>query len=136
MTEYHDRLYREMLQMAVSPVYTAAGGLVGSGQALGVAVPPYYQNPNPVPYMPWGVPQTHYKFDPDNMRAALAIRMGWNTNQTGQKYFEHCEPRKLNEEKAVVFVITDGRAMCIEDDLNLFPSDTLVTQLRLLQEAK
>jgi hypothetical protein len=38
------------------------------------------------------------------------------------------------DEKAVVFVITDGKAMCIEDDLNLFPSDTLITQLRLLQE--
>jgi hypothetical protein len=50
------------------------------------------------------------------------------------KYFEHCEPRKLNEEKAVVFVIHSGKALAIEDDLNLFPSDALVTQLRLLQD--
>jgi hypothetical protein len=131
MTAYHDQLYQEYLNNM---------SIIGGGGASGIGGLGHPAWPNPVqatqqpaPY-PWGVAQTYSKHTPDNMRAALAIRMGWNVNQTGMKYFEHCEPRKLNEEKAVVFVIHSGKALAIEDDLNLFPSDALVTQLRLLQD--
>ncbi|WP_130214498.1 hypothetical protein [Bradyrhizobium genosp. SA-3] len=110
--------------------------LGGGSSGLGALPwPPSAQQQAPV-YHPWGVPQANFKHAPENMRAALAIRMGWNVNQTGLKYFEYCEPRKLDAEKAVVFVIHEGKALAIEDDLNLFPSDALVTQLRLLQDTK
>jgi hypothetical protein len=131
---YTDKLYQEYLKMAGSSIL----GGVGGGGLSGIAGPSYdpyaAMAAQANRYAPWGITQVSHKHDPDNMRAALAIRMGWNVNQTGMKYFEHCEPRKLNDEKAVVFVIHEGKAMCIEDDLNLFPSDTLVTQLRLLQD--
>ena len=36
-------------------------------------------------------------------------------------------------EKVFVFVVDDGKAVTLEDDWTLFPSDRLVTQLRMLK---
>lgn len=134
MASPHDELYQEYLKMSIlggnNTVYPSQpiGGVSGLA-----GLPPYSQQPA---VGPWGLQPTYSKHSAGNMRAALAIRMGWNVDQTGQYYFEYCEPRKLNEDKAVVFVIHDGKALAVEDDLNLFPSDALVTQLRLLQGTK
>jgi len=74
------------------------------------------------------------KYTETNMGAMLTIRMGWNVS---------CPPctlrkmsaLKLNDDEAVVFVVTDAnKALLILDDLSLFPSDALVTQLRLLEK--
>lgn len=43
---------------------------------------------------------------------------------------------KLNPDTVVVFVVAGGKPIVIEDGAALFPSDTLVTQLRLLEENK
>lgn len=40
----------------------------------------------------------------------------------------------LSGDKVFVFVVQDNQAVTIEDSTALFPSDTLITQLRLLEK--
>jgi hypothetical protein len=77
-------------------------------------------------------PTPQGRFTDGNMYSMLASRMGWNL-VTASPPFDKCVPCKVTEEKAAVFIVTGGKAITIEDDLNLFPSDALITQLRLLE---
>jgi len=70
------------------------------------------------------------KYTPDNMRRMIASRMHWDDGQ--RVPFEALDPYKLNDSEVVVFVITNGEPLILRDDLNLFPSDAFITQLRLL----
>lgn len=47
------------------------------------------------------------------------------------KVFEHISTA-LAEDKVVVFIVQRGKHVTLEDPASLFPSDTLITQLRLL----
>lgn len=38
----------------------------------------------------------------------------------------------LDKEKAFVFIVNKGQSVTIEDEVDLFPSDALITQLRLI----
>jgi hypothetical protein len=69
------------------------------------------------------------RFDPQHLHKMLVSRMGWDLQVCP---FKVLHTHKLNDQTAVVFVIHQGKALVIEDDLNLYPSDALVTQLRLL----
>lgn len=40
----------------------------------------------------------------------------------------------LGKEKVFVFVLQNDKPVVFEDDIGLFPSDTLITQLRLIQK--
>lgn len=40
----------------------------------------------------------------------------------------------LGAEKAIIFVVTRGDPVTIEDDAGLFPSDALITQLKMLEQ--
>jgi hypothetical protein len=71
------------------------------------------------------------RFYHDAMVAMIASRMGWD-GETIKAVFRELRCARLNDEKAVVWIIHDDTALTIEDDLNLFPSDALVTSLRLL----
>lgn len=71
----------------------------------------------------------------------IASRMRWsdydpysNAMRTAPP-FQRISAHRLNDETVVVFVISNGKAVLIEDGAALFPSDALVTQLRLLAEA-
>lgn len=59
------------------------------------------------------------------------ILMRMNT-PIGVKAFDFIEATKLDDERMVVFVAHKGQATIIEDGADLFPSDTLITQLRML----
>lgn len=48
--------------------------------------------------------------------------------------FDFIEATKLSDDKMVVFCVVNGKHVSIEDDFHLFPSDTLVTQLRVLRK--
>lgn len=48
--------------------------------------------------------------------------------------FDFIEAACLNEDRMAVFVVTNGKHVTLEDDAHLFPSDTLITQLRLLRK--
>lgn len=51
----------------------------------------------------------------------------------GQKIlpFQHIDAY-VSEKTAVVFMVINDKPVTIEDDVGLFPSDNLITQLRLL----
>lgn len=64
----------------------------------------------------------------------LSMRMGWRGSHI--KTFQHIDIVALPT-KVMVWAITkdDFQSIVIEDDSSMFPSDTLVTQLRLLEKA-
>ena len=67
---------------------------------------------------------------PEVLLSMLNSRMGWRSS-TGRFSYVHCT--KLNEEMAVVFGIVNEKPFMIETPLDLFPNDTLITQLRILE---
>jgi hypothetical protein len=79
--------------------------------------------------------QAAYRPDPEASSALfdmLKMRMRWGSKLP----FKVTSCHRLSHDKAVVFVIHEDRHLTIEDDWALFPSDTLVTQLRLIQGTK
>lgn len=62
------------------------------------------------------------------------ILMRLNTPDGELVGFDYIEATKLSDDKMVVFVINNGKHCTIEDDAHLFPSDTLITQLRILRK--
>jgi hypothetical protein len=69
---------------------------------------------------------------PSQLLDMLKSRMRWGPKLP----FKVTSCHRLSHDKAVVFVIHEDRHLTIEDDWALFPSDTLVTQLRLIQGTK
>lgn len=71
------------------------------------------------------------KWAQTTMNAMLSLRMGWNVSEPANPFTVSLCYR-ANDEVAVVFLIWQGRYTAVEDQLELFPSDALVTKLRLL----
>jgi hypothetical protein len=67
-----------------------------------------------------------------SLLAMIGSRMRWDPE--AMLPFDVIAPHRINEEQVAVFIVVSGRALIIHDDANLFPSDTLVTQLRLLEK--
>lgn len=65
-----------------------------------------------------------------SLEEQLRVRMRW-ANFGDHKF--HTLATRMTEEKAFVWVIThEGKSVVLEDDKDLYPSDSLVTQLRVL----
>ena len=45
---------------------------------------------------------------------------------------DHIHVHTKGVDTAIVFIVKDGKPVTVEDDPSLFPSDNLITQLRLL----
>jgi hypothetical protein len=73
------------------------------------------------------------RYTESNMTTMLASRMGWTVNAPANP-FRKVAPIKLNDEKIAIFVVHGDKALVLQDEVGLFPSDALVTQLRLLAE--
>ncbi len=72
------------------------------------------------------------KFTSQNMGSMLQHRMGWNYEDPKCRFREfRCY--KLDDEKAVVFILKEKEAFLLYDELPLYPSDTLVTKIRLME---
>lgn len=76
----------------------------------------------------------------DGYRNMIRSRMQWphatsaafsNTLGIGRFSFLDCVP--IEGCRVVVFAVIDGKDVILYDDESLFPSDTLITQLRLLE---
>ncbi len=76
----------------------------------------------------------------DRYRDMIRSRMQWpystsavfsNTFGVGRFSFLDCVP--IEGCRVVVFAVIDGKDVILYDDESLFPSDTLITQLRLLE---
>lgn len=107
--------YRHMMDALKYGGLDMAKGGVGSGQTANVAQA--VMKPS--------------KFTESHMRRMLASRMGWDLDPAADPPLEFYT-RRLNDGEAVVFVIVRGEPVTLRDDINLYPSDALVTSLRLL----
>lgn len=75
-----------------------------------------------------------------NPMTMIAMRMKWGVYKDGVQFgtynppvpFEHMSVH-LNAEKAIIFIVCNKQPVTLTDDLPLFPSDALVTQLRMLE---
>lgn len=67
-----------------------------------------------------------------SLRDMIAMRMHWKEGV--EIPFAFLEPVRLDHDRIVVFAIANGRPVTIETDSALFPSDELITQLRLIAE--
>lgn len=82
------------------------------------------------------------KSEDDRLFDMLCSRMRWYEYDpyrllpANAPPFQRISAHRLNEDTVVVFVIQNGKALTIEDGADLFPSDALVTQLRLIAEPK
>jgi hypothetical protein len=64
--------------------------------------------------------------DPIELLGMLASRL------RGKFRFSHVHCQLLDPERVAVFLIANNQAVTIEDNYDLFPSDALITKLRLL----
>ena len=62
----------------------------------------------------------------------LASRMGWDADKRCP--FKRVVPCRVTE-KVVVFVVAGDDALVLSDEALMYPSDALITQIRLLAEA-
>lgn len=87
---------------------------------------------SPTPGMAYGnSPQAPARATP-SLYEMLAMRMRWY-ELGAPKGFEACNCYKRDEDVFVFVVPKQGEPLIITDDAALFPSDKLITQLRLLE---
>lgn len=65
---------------------------------------------------------------PPNLYDMLSMRMRWGDTPNP---FHHCNPVRVDD-KVVVFIIHNKQPTYIEDEWGMYPSDALVTKLRLM----
>lgn len=69
-------------------------------------------------------------FTESNMQNMLSSRMGWNMDSP------ECPFRKwlvvLCSDRVAVFLVLNDKTFIVDDELGLYPSDALVTKLRLI----
>lgn len=63
----------------------------------------------------------------------INLRLGFRVDA---KLFNFMEAVQKNDTHMVVFIVHRGESVMIEDEVNLFPSDKLVTQLRILLDGQ
>lgn len=66
----------------------------------------------------------------EDLCSMVRMRMRWGPNKP--EHITFMAAHKLNDEKAALFVVVNGQPAMIEDEWGLFPSDALITKLRML----
>jgi hypothetical protein len=86
-------------------------------------------------------PDPFSEFGRDNgLFRMLSFRMHWQGleftyGRIHPAGFNHITVHKSDDKTVLVFVVQkDGKYLVVEDEWNLFPSDALITQLRLLEQ--
>jgi hypothetical protein len=99
-------------------VYVTNGGSSGNSWAT---IPPRYVDPHTQNISDVGM---------------IFMRMRDNGTSMGDypKRFDYIATHRITAEKVAVFVCNNGSYVVLEDNTDLFPSDTLITQLRMLQK--
>lgn len=122
-----EAMYRDAIAASSPPISTTTGIQPG-GITLGTSsVDLARRISNAFPTRP---PTNDIAY-PDNRKSMIAMRLRLTD---GVKWpFDFLETH-LHEERVLVFLVVGGKPVMLEDDANLFPSDTLITQLRLIQE--
>jgi hypothetical protein len=103
-----------------------AGGLLGHQHALSQAQLSGHSHGI------MGMTSSYSQWSPEAMKRMICMRLNIQEGYTHGFHFLEC--CKLNDKEVAVFVVTDGEPIVIKDGTDLFPSDTLITQLRLLKK--
>lgn len=133
---------KKMDKASAAAVVAGSGGGSGgsplSNAPQGVVATPYA--PNGVILTPggWLTPGTEDPFNSEHLLSMLAMRMRWH-RQHHTRHAEYGHPFKSlgvasnhDDSLALVFVVTHTGHVLLEDDMNMYPSDNLITKLRLL----
>lgn len=70
----------------------------------------------------------HFATKPVSLKEMVKMRMRWT--EVPFPFFECHQP--TGSDKVFVFFVKDDQAVILEDEAGLFPSDSLITKLRLL----
>jgi hypothetical protein len=74
------------------------------------------------------------KYSEQNMMQMINMRMGWNVEDPKSPHRRVLPVQMKSRDRIVLFVVTGDEALIIEDDMALYPSDELVTKLRLIAQ--
>lgn len=74
------------------------------------------------------------KYTETNLIAMLSTRMGWNINEP-KCSLRRWVPCKVGEQVAV-FIVKEDKAVLLHDELGLYPSDALVTKVRIIENGE
>jgi hypothetical protein len=87
----------------------------------------------PLPQQPqWSQQPMPQWIDPAHkLLQMIAMRMHYPDGSTYP--FAFISAYKINEERVAVFLVVHDEPLIIEDEWPLFPSDRLITQLRMLE---
>jgi hypothetical protein len=75
------------------------------------------------------------KHKPIHLIAQLNHRMGWSWGEPKDP-FVRITAQKMNDAIALWVIVDDNKHVVLEDNLDLYPSDALVTKLRLLADRR
>jgi hypothetical protein len=116
----HAEMQASILGQAQVYVTSSGGGDGGSGNGW-TTMPPRYVDPHTQNISDVGM---------------IFMRMRGQGTSMGdyQKYFDYIASHRITADKVAVFVCNNGSYVVLEDNSDLFPSDTLITQLRMLQK--
>lgn len=113
---------------SISGIFDGYGDRHSGMQTLhGPAPTPYQEPPTPYHKLP-----DRYDIDSENARLEM-IAMRLRIPQ-GQKWPFDYVNTAVGNEKIFVFIVQDDQPVILEDSKALFPSDVLITQLRLIQK--
>jgi hypothetical protein len=99
-------------------------GGAGSGGYLSAA------NQTPM----WIDPHTQHRSDIALILMRLRNHIDPVALGAGRELFDYIAAYRYTADKVAVFVCNNGSYVVLEDNTDLFPSDTLITQLRMLQK--
>lgn len=116
----HQRFYEELIKAGIgkSEIAKYMNQNFNQGLPCGLQVAPAW------------VEEANASYSPMKM---VAMRMRWANEYFPPKPFDHVHAVRV-EEEVFVFAVVRGEALTIREQWPLFPSDALVTQLRLLEE--
>jgi hypothetical protein len=69
----------------------------------------------------------------------MAMRMRWGAKQANAPWavgFKHMAMHSAGDVVHIWIVTHDGKSIVLEDEYGLYPSDTLITKIRLLQSGE
>ena len=75
---------------------------------------------------------------PHSLEEMMAMRMRWGATPPGQMHpnavgFKHMAMHAAGDVVHIWIITHDGKSLVLEDEHGLYPSDALITKIRLLQ---
>jgi hypothetical protein len=108
----------DAMMMAKTPMlHIDPGGLQGGAHTRAFPAP--------------GIPSPPRRY---TLEEKLGARMDWDTNRGWGSGFSHVAVHRAADMIHVWIITKDAKSVVIEDDIGLYPSDALITKIRLLQQ--